>query len=437
MAKSPKTTRKSSARGKKALAHKAAKASSPNGSSSSRSEQASAPARVASSATYTGAVPLLDLTRQFATIDGPINAAIQRVCASQHLILGEEVKNFEDAAAAFLGVKHAIGCASGTDAIWLALVAAGVKPGDDVFTTPFSFFATASAILRAGARPVFVDVDPQTLNLDSAKLEARVCAYPTAHMKAVLPVHLYGQCVDMDVLERVTAEYKLTVVEDAAQAFGSSWRGKRAGGLGRAAAFSFYPTKNLSCFGDGGLVSTNDDAVAAHVRLLRNHGSPKRYYHDEVGWNSRLDAIQAAILRVKLNRIESWNRERNRRADAYTMLFKAAGLLAPRTPGQADTAPVRLLSRQARAFHIYHQFVIRCDRRDQLREFLTKKKIGTEIYYPVPLHLQKCLGYLGYTNGDFPESERAAAEVLALPIFPELRAEEQATVVDAIAEFYS
>lgn len=398
------------------------------------------PSRVASAKRLSASldsVPLLDLSRQYAAIEPEITAAVRRVCASQHYVLGAEVQEFEKAAAAFLGAKHAIGCASGTDAIWLSLVASGVNQSDDVFTTPFSFFATAGAILRAGARPVFVDVDPHTLNLDPAKLEARIRAYPTSHMKAVLPVHLFGQCVDMDSLDRVAAEYKLTVVEDAAQAFGASWRGRRAGALGRAAAFSFYPTKNLSCYGDGGLVSTNDDAVAERVRLLRNHGSPKRYYHDEVGWNSRLDALQAAILRVKLGYIEGWNRERNARADAYAMLFKASGLLAPRTAREAASAPVRLLDRHARAFHIYHQFVIRCDRRDELRAFLTKKKIGTEIYYPVPLHLQKCLGYLGYTSGDMPESERAAAEVLALPVFPELRVEEQATVVNAIAEFYS
>jgi dTDP-4-amino-4,6-dideoxygalactose transaminase len=312
-----------------------------------------------------------------------------------------------------------------------------VGPGDEVITTPFSFFATASTITRTGARPVFVDVDPLTLNIDPASIEERITKTRSSRLKAILPVHLYGQCVDMDELARIGTEYKLTIIEDAAQAFGSSWRGKRAGNIGLAAAFSFYPTKNLSCLGDGGLVTTNDPKLAEHVRLLRNHGSSKRYYHEEIGWNSRLDAIQAAILRVKMNYIEDWNAKRKQRADAYDLMLKSSGLLAPAGPAAKLQAPVRLLKRMSQAFHIFHQYVIRVERRDELRAFLTKKNIGSEVYYPVPLHLQQCFAYLGYAEGDLPESERAAKDVLALPIFPELTSEEQATVVSAIAEFYS
>ncbi|MCU1286329.1 MAG: DegT/DnrJ/EryC1/StrS aminotransferase [Acidobacteriales bacterium] len=378
-------------------------------------------------------VPMLDLSRQYAAIRTEVTEAIERVCASQQYIMGKAVVDFESEAAQFLGVKHAIGCASGTDAIWLSLLAGGVGPSDEVFTTPFSFFATASTIIRIGAKPIFVDVDPNTLNIDPACIEARIKRTRSSKLKAILPVHLYGQCADMDELGRIGQEYKLTLVEDAAQAFGSAWRGKRAGNIGTTAAFSFYPTKNLSCYGDGGLVTTNDSGMAEHVRLLRNHGSRKRYYHEEIGWNSRLDSIQAAILSVKMKYIEDWNEKRKQRADAYDLLLKSAGLLS------SDTAhsPVRLLGRMPQAFHIFHQYVIRVQKRDELREFLAKQNIGTEVYYPVPLHLQQCFAFLGYAEGDLPESERAAKEVLALPMFPELTSEEQATVVSAIAQFYS
>ena len=378
-------------------------------------------------------VPLLDLRRQYARIRHEIEPALARVCESQHFVLGAEVEAFEQEAAKYLGVAHVVGCASGTDALWLAMEATGVGVGLDVATTPFSFFASASSILRCGARPAFFDIDPQTFNLDPEAVERRLKEYRGTRVKVVMPVHLYGQCVDMDRFARLAEEYKLSIVEDAAQAFGSGWRGKRAGGLGKAAAFSFYPTKNLSCYGDGGCVTTNDAAIAARVRSLRNHGSPRRYYHDEIGWNSRLDAMQGAVLRVKLKYIETWNDERRAAAARYDDLFKRAGLL-----GRGTTAgPVRIPQTTASAHHIFHQYVIRAERRDALRQSLNERQIGTEIYYPVPLHLQRCLRYLGYGAGDFPEAERAAAEVLALPIFPEITAAEQQYVVQAIADFYS
>jgi dTDP-4-amino-4,6-dideoxygalactose transaminase len=280
-----------------------------------------------------------------------------------------------------------------------------------------------------------VDVDSETLNIDPVRVEERIKKSFSARLKAVLPVHLYGQCADMDELGRIGTEHKLKIIEDAAQAFGAAWKGKRAGSMGATSAFSFYPTKNLSCYGDGGLVTTNDSKLAEHIRLLRNHGSSKRYYHDEIGWNSRLDSIQAAILRVKMKYIEKWNALRQQRADAYDLMLKSSGLL-PST-GSRGKSPVRLLKRSPQAFHIFHQYVIRVERRDELREFLTKHNIGSEVYYPVPLHLQKCFGYLGYAEGDLPETERAAKDVIALPMFPELTSEEQATVVAAISEFYS
>lgn len=361
--------------------------------------------------------------------------AIEMVCASQHFVMGKPVTDFEAAAATYLGCEQAIGCASGTDALWLALTAVGVGPGDEVITTPFTFFATASAITRSGARPVFADVDPGTLNLSAQAVEKRIRNAHSARLKAILPVHLYGQCANMDELQRVAGDHGLKVVEDAAQAFGASWRGKRAGSLSDAATFSFYPTKNLSCYGDGGLVSTQTSAYADRARLLRNHGSLRRYYHEEIGWNSRLDSIQAAILGVKLQYIDEWNNQRRERAAAYDLLLKSAGLLSRENRGSA--APVTILQCLPEAHHIYHQYVVRVQRRDSLRQFLTQRKIGSEIYYPVPLHLQQCFLYLGYGEGSMPESERAAKDVLALPIYPEITAEEQATVVNAIAEFYS
>ncbi|MGA8764426.1 MAG: DegT/DnrJ/EryC1/StrS family aminotransferase [Candidatus Sulfotelmatobacter sp.] len=392
------------------------------------------------SAETPGSVPLLDLQRQYEQIRAEVLAAVGRVCASQHYILGEEVEAFEREIARFCGAKYAVGCASGTDALWLALAAAGVGPGDQVVTTPFSFFASASAIVRAGARPVFVDIDPLTFNLDPALVGAHLRASKHLKLRALLPVHLYGQCADVDALQRLAEEFHLALIEDAAQAIGAAWtdeksQARRAGSLGLAAAFSFYPTKNLGAYGDAGLVTTDDADMAERMHRLRNHGSSRRYVHDEMGWNSRLDAIQAAILRVKLKYVESWNEARCVRAARYDELFAAAGLVSAGQQAESD-APVRLPSTSDRAYHVFHQYVIRAYRRDVLREFLSARKIGTEIYYPAPLHLQPCFVSLGYREGDFPEAERAAREVLALPMFPEITEDEQRSVVESIADFY-
>ncbi len=372
---------------------------------------------------------MLDLRRQYARIREDVQAALERVCASQNLILGEEVAAFERAAASFLGVQSVVGCASGTDALWLGLVAAGVGPGDSVITSPFSFLASATSVVRAGARPVFVDIDPVTFNLSADEVERRLRELMPASLRAIMPVHLYGQCADMDAFSRIAAEHKLAIVEDAAQAFGAAWRGRRAGSLGVAGAFSFYPTKNLSAFGDAGCVTTDDGEIAEQVRVLRNHGSRERYYHDEIGWNSRLDAIQAAVLGVKLKHVARWNEERRERAVEYDRLFAAAGF-------SGASAPIQLPRTAAEACHIFHQYVIRTARRDELRKALGERGICTEIYYPLPIHLQKCFTYLGCRQGDFPAAERAANEVLALPMFPELTPEEQQYVVAQIAEFY-
>jgi dTDP-4-amino-4,6-dideoxygalactose transaminase len=377
-------------------------------------------------------VPLLDLGRQYAAIREEILAAVERVCSSQHFILGAEVEALERELAAFTGAAQAVGCASGTDALWLALTAVGVHPGDSVITTAFSFFASASAIVRAGGRPVFVDVDPHTLNLDPHQVEAHLRAGKSTRLRALLPVHLYGQCADMDALRQLSDEFQVAIVEDAAQAIGARWRDARAGSIGALATFSFYPSKNLSAYGDAGLVTTNHAEFADHMRRLRNHGSPQRYLHEELGWNCRLDAIQAAVLRVKLPHVETWNRKRREHAAAYDLLLTQSGLISA-----TGDSPVRVLTRSPHAHHVYHQYVIRAQRRDQLRQFLTDRKIGTEIYYPIPLHLQPVFAYLGYREGDLPESERAAREVLALPMFPELTDEEQQWVVESIAEFYS
>jgi dTDP-4-amino-4,6-dideoxygalactose transaminase len=375
---------------------------------------------------------LLDLHRQYLQIREEVLAAVERVCASQQFILGAEVEALEREVAAFTGASAAVGCASGTDALWLALLAAGVQAGDAVITTAFSFFASASAIVRAGARPVLVDVDPDTLNLDPELVKARLRAGGAYKIRALLPVHLYGQCADMDELQNIADEFQLPIIEDAAQAIGAKWRGRSAGSLGAVATFSFYPTKNLSAYGDAGLVTTRDLNVAEHMRNLRNHGSPRRYHHEEVGWNCRMDAIQAAILRVKLPHVEAWNQQRWQRAATYDRLLAAAGLASHKS-----NSPVRPLHTSPHAFHVFHQYVIRAHRRDELRKFLHDRKIGTEVYYPLPLHLQPCFAYLGYSAGDLPESERAAGEVLALPMFPELTEAEQKSVVETIAEFYS
>jgi dTDP-4-amino-4,6-dideoxygalactose transaminase len=371
---------------------------------------------------------MLDLSRQYLTLRSEILAAVNRVCDSQRYVLSEEVRAFETEFATLCGVAHAVGCASGTDALWLALVAAEVGPGHEVMTSPFSFFSSASCIVRAGARPVFVDVDPQTLNLDPDKAERRTRT-SSSRLRAMIPVHLYGQCAPMEALQEIAAEHKLALIEDAAQAAGATWNGRPAGSLGVSGAFSFYPTKNLSAFGDAGALTTNNPETADRVRRLRNHGSIERYYHEEIGANSRLDSIQAAVLRAKMPHLMRWNEQRRDRARTYAQLLEASGV--------TSAGKITLLKTLPAASHVYHQYVIRAQNRDALRTFLGKRGISTEIYYPVPLHLQKCFAYLGYTAGDFPEAERAAAEVLALPIFAELQEDEQQYVADSIGEFYS
>jgi dTDP-4-amino-4,6-dideoxygalactose transaminase len=379
-------------------------------------------------------VPMLDLKRQYRPIHEELLNAVGHVLETQQFILGEPVAAFERKAQAQLGVAHAIGCSSGTDALWLALAAAGIGPGMAVVTTPFSFFASVSSILRAGATALLADIEPTTFNLDPAAVEAALNGPSGTTVRAILPVHLYGQCADSRSFSRLAKERRLKLIEDAAQAWGAEWKGVKAGALGDAAAFSFYPTKNLSAAGDAGMVTTNSGELAERARMLRQHGMRRRYYHDEIGWNTRMDGFQGAILSVKLKYIDGWNESRRTVAARYRELFAAAGL--------AETGPypihgVVLPHEVAGTRHVWHQYVIRTPRRDELRAFLAARKIGSEIYYPVPLHMQDALKGLGYAEGSFPEAERAAREVLALPIFPELRPEEQQTVVAAIAEFLS
>ena len=393
-------------------------------------------------------VVMLDLSRQFSAIREEVLQAIEAVCRSQHFILGPEVTSFEGEVALACGAPYAVGCASGTDALWLAMASAGIAAGDAVVTTPFSFFATVSSILRCGAQPLLADIDPFTFNLSPAATEAllRRSRGASAPVRALLPVHLYGQCADLDALSRLRSEFGLLLIEDAAQAFGATWRGVPAGALGDAAAFSFYPTKNLSAMGDAGLVTTTSANLDERARMLRAHGMRRRYFHDEVGWNSRLDTIQAAILRVKLRYLPEWNRRRQEVAKLYDHLLQSAGLAAPSAPpasaGSASSLPDTTLGlvlpyTDPRGTHVFHQYVIRAPRRDDLRQHLAASGIATEIYYPLPLHLQAALRDLGYKPGDFPVSERAALEVLALPIYPELRPDEQERVVAAIRNFYA
>jgi dTDP-4-amino-4,6-dideoxygalactose transaminase len=378
-------------------------------------------------------VPLLDFSREYEAIGAELLAAVQDVFASQRYVLGPQVATFEAAAAQACHIAEAVGCGSGTDALWLAMAAAGVTQGDRVATTPFSFFATVSSILRLGARPVLADIDPATFNLSAAAV-ARIQESSSEPLKAILPVHLYGQTANWDAMEGLRKRYGCLLIEDAAQAFGASWKGRPAGSLGDAAAFSFYPTKNLSAAGEAGMVTTGDPVLAERARMLRAHGMRKRYYHDEVGWNSRLDTLQAAVLLVKLRYIDDWNQRRRALAANYDQLFRDAGLAEAGTyPEHGVVLP--FVSRHAT--HVFHQYVVRIKRRDALRSFLAEHKIGSEVYYPVPLHLQEALRGLGHKAGDFPESERAAAELLALPIFPQLREDEQASVVAAIATFLS
>jgi len=368
-------------------------------------------------------VPLLDLRSQFDQIRQEVMAEISRVCESQELILGETVRRFEQAIAPYCSVPHAIGCASGSDALTLALMAYDIGPGDKVLTVPFTFFATAGAIAQLGATPVFADVEPGTFNIDVP--QAIRALDSTDRIRAILPVHLYGGCADMDPLCAAARERNIPVIEDAAQSIGSEYRGRRAGSLAQIGCFSFYPTKNLGAFGDAGLVTTQDPELAAKLSSLRVHGSSRRYYHDWVGINSRLDAIQAAVLNVKLRYLDEWTSARQAHAARYTQLFVELGVpVKPMTPAVYQTR------------HIYNQFVITCDRRDELRQWLADNGIATEIYYPLSLHLQACFRHLGYKEGDFPVSEDLTRRVLALPVYPELPPEDIDFVVDRIAAFF-
>jgi len=377
---------------------------------------------------------MLDLSRQYIPIREEILAALADVVDNRQFILGQPVAAFERAAAGHLNVAEAVGCASGTDALWLALAAAEIGPGSAVVTTPFSFFASVSSIVRAGAKPLLSDIDPVTFNLDPAGVELLLQQPQPVPVKALLPVHLYGQCVPWPAFAQLGERYGLALIEDAAQAWGSGWDGKSAGSLGDIAAFSFYPTKNLSAAGDAGLVTTNNPRLAERARMLRQHGMRERYHHDEMGWNARMDGFQGAVLGVHLKYITQRNAMRREAALRYTQLFADAGLAESGVyPDRGVILPKEIEGSQ----HIWHQYVIRAPRRDALREYLTSRQIGSEIYYPVPLHLQKALEYLGYGIGSFPETERAAHEVLALPIFPEIRADEQERVVAAVAEFLS
>ena len=368
-------------------------------------------------------VPLLDLNEQNQLLRPEIEAALGRVLDTNAFILGGEVKALEDELAAYCGTRYAIGCASGSDALLLALMALDVKAGDEVVTTPYSFFATVSAITRLGATPVFVDIDPLTYNLDVSQIESKI----TERTKAIQPVHLYGQCADMAELRKVAAKHGIPLVEDAAQAIGAEENGVRAGAMSEIGCFSFYPSKNLGGMGDGGFMTTDDDELAERLFALRVHGSKERYYHKWVGLNSRLDGFQGAVLRVKLPYLDSWSNKRKANADLYRELFTDAGL----------TEQVGLPYERENVRHIYNQFVVRVPgKRDELRAFLTEKGIGTDIYYPVSLHMQECFEYVGYKEGDLPESEKASRETLALPIYPELRPEQLEYVVESIARFY-
>jgi dTDP-4-amino-4,6-dideoxygalactose transaminase len=377
-------------------------------------------------------VPSLDLSREYRAIGPMLLKAVEGVFSSQRFIMGPQVAEFERAAAEKCGVAHAIGCSSGTEALWLALEGVEIGPGDAVVTTAFSFFATVSAILRTGARPLLADIDPETFNLDPAAVKA--CLGSGSAVRAILPVHLYGQTADWECFELLKQEHRVMLIEDAAQAFGARWDGRPAGALGDAAAFSFYPTKNLSAGGDAGMVTTAADTVAERIRLLREHGMHRRYYHDEVGWNSRMDTLQAAVLLVKLGFIDDWNAQRRLLAENYRVLFEQAGLAEA---GPYPRKGVVLPRTRSRATHVFHQYVIRVRRRNQMKEFLRDRGVGSEIYYPLALHQQPALKTLGYPAGTFPESERAAEEVLALPMFAQLTFQEQEIVVAAIADFLS
>lgn len=367
-------------------------------------------------------VPLLDLKAQYKKIREEIQEAVLQVLDSQHFILGPEVTSLERSAAAYCGVPYAAGVSSGTDALLLALMAEKIGPGDEVITTPYTFFATAGSIHRVGATPVFVDILPDTFNIDPDAIEEKV----TPRTRAIMPVHLFGQLADMDKIGEIAVRRNLAVIEDAAQAIGAQRNGRKAGSFGDYGCFSFFPSKNLGGAGDGGLVVTSQVEKSKRVTLLRNHGASPKYYHDEVGGNFRLDALQAAILRIKLRYLDAWNEARRINAGRYEELFKSIGLIASEKLKSPHIAPG----------HVCNQYVIRVRERDRLKAFLKDKGVETEIYYPLPMHLQKCFSSLGGREGDFPESEKAAKETLALPVYPELNQDQLLYVAETIALFY-
>lgn len=370
-------------------------------------------------------VPLLDLKAQFVPLKAEIMAAIEKVCDAQAFILGAEVEAFEAAAAEYCGSKFAIGCSSGTDALLMALLALDIGPGDEVITSPYSFYATGSTIARVGAKPVFCDIDADTFNISVASIEAKI----TKQTKAIMPVHLFGQMADMNGIIALSKRYSLPVIEDAAQAIGAELDGMRAGSVGEMGCFSFFPSKNLGAFGDAGLVTTDDPALASKLKMVRVHGSERKYFHEFLGGNFRIDALQAAVLRIKLKHLDAWTTGRQANAARYAALFAAAGV-----EGKGDEAiqtPTIALGRR----HIFNQFVIRSNRRDQLKAHLIAQGIGVDVYYPLCLHQQKCFEQLGYKSGDFPVSEAAANSSLALPIFPELTPPQLEYTAGTIVDF--
>lgn len=372
-------------------------------------------------------VPLLDLKGQYRSIKPEIDEAVARVIESQRFINGPEVVALEEEIAAYCGAGHCVGVSSGSDALLVALMALEVGPGDEVITTPYTFFATVGAIRRVGATPVFVDIDPLTYNIDPGQIADRI----SPQTKAVIPVHLYGQCAEMDPILELAARHGLAVIEDAAQAIGSEYRGRRAGSMGTVGCFSFFPSKNLGAFGDGGAVTTGDADLAERIRVLRNHGAQPKYFHRFVGGNFRLDALHAAVLRVKLKHLDAWTAARQRNAAFYDGAFAETGLTSGAPQGAALSLPAVVQQR-----HIFNQYVLRAERRDELLRHLKARSIGCEIYYPLALHEQECFLDLGYERGNFPESERAAASTIAIPIYPELTDVQKQSVVNAVAAFY-
>lgn len=365
-------------------------------------------------------VPLLDLKPQYQQYKDKLLPELLEVIESQAFILGPKVEKMEKELAEYIGVKYALGVSSGTDALLIALMALGIGNGDEVITTPYTFFATAGVIHRVGARAVFVDIEPDTFNIDASKIEKAI----TSRTRAILPVHLFGQCCDMDKIMYIAKKHNIKVIEDACQSIGAKFQDKQAGSIGDIGAFSFFPSKNLGCFGDGGLITTNDETLYNKMKSLRVHGSEKQYFHNTVGINGRLDAIQAVVISAKLPYLKNWTEGRRKNADAYDRLFSKSSKI---------TIPARKPDR----YHIYNQYVIKVEKRDELREYLTNKKIGTAIYYPLPLHLQKCFSYLGYKEGDFPVAEECAKKSIALPIYAELPQKSLEYVAETIINFYS